>query len=621
MRDEDLIPCALPPASGFARVAIGFAFVVFVGVIGVAVVWENLDPAPSVRVIGREAQRADAQNLIEPRVLDGAWMRRFEKELSQRSRLRHSVAPYWAAALLEGVGEADPTLLVGRDGWLFLRRRLTHLASPPWFTGNECNEASALIAALGRRLASVGTRLVVVPVPRKCEVFAHRLPSRIPTVGSGLHDAFVASLRKNGVDVVDIMPALHARGDAAWWKHDSHWSDAGALAAATRTADTLASMIPRGAQTAEARVIGQQASPSDQLRTAGVIRADGAGPQFMIESGDDVRIVNTATNSITKITRPHDVQDVSIVGTSYSAFADGLFPAIVSAQLGLPVSVDAWPALGPVEPMRRAVARFKKSRFPKVLLWEIPEHEPFAVDPSMDPIGSVFALIPDRLSAGISAAPFLIGEPILKRHDLKSAVSWGFRHDSLVVPSDGALSIRIRGRVTNGPVNVTLSTDTTRVVAEWPVGDEGIVLPMVGSNIVHHARLVLRPLRGSATVDIESVEGVAVADLTKAAPLAVELSAGANPNAIAQVTFSKTWSKDAWVWFRCDLKKKHASLWIVGLDGERETDWRLNLRAEAYDREVVLPATPELTGYRVYASAGRIRPTVTAFVIQGATAR
>lgn len=618
MADDGLVPLCdeAMPSKTTRVVAIGVATFVVLLLVG-GTLWQTFDPAPTRRVIGREAADQEVAAASARRVSDGSWMRAVEKDLKEASRTKYVFSPYWSEFLFSTFGETDEALLAGSDDWLFLRRRFTRLEEPPYFKGDEISRATAVVTAIARRLETVGTRLVVVPVPRKCELFVDHLPGWVRNPGVGMHNAFVASLRAEGVDTVDVLPGMWAAGPTSWWKHDSHWSDRGAKIAADSVAALVGKFVPPGPMPKPVESVGLRESPSDLLRTAGIHRADGSGPRALVERGDDIRVLDPKTRKPLRNTPPADVQDVSVCGTSYSAFADGLFPAIVGARLGMPVSVDAWPALGPVEPLRRALTRFSKSRFPKVLVWEVPEHEPFCVDPDFGAIGEAFAAVPDAMPFGVPAMPFIQGPKVEQRHDLNGVgTGWVFFRDSFVVPGDGVLSIRLKGEVVGAPVRISVSTDSMHASAEWVPGSPSITLPLLGNELVRYVRIVAMPRGGRAVIDLKSIDAVTSLDLAGASALEITEPVGKDASVLAEVRFPEGSNDTQWMWLRLGFGGKYGAVRLVGLNGDKPTSWTFDLMRERYDREIVLPRRRGLTGYRVVAVGDGQKPKIDGLLVR-----
>lgn len=618
MTDDGLVPLCdeAMPSKATRVVAIGVAVFMVLLLVG-GTLWQTIAPAPTRRVIGREAADQEVAAAAARRVSDGSWMRAVEKDLKDASQTKYVFSPYWSEFLFATFGETDEALLAGSDDWLFLRRRFTRLEEPPYFNGDEISRATAVVTAIARRLETVGTRLVVVPVPRKCELFVDHLPGWVRNPGVGMHNAFVASLRAEGVDTVDILPGMWAAGPTSWWKHDSHWSDRGAKIAADSVAALVGKFVPPGPAPKPVESVGLRESPSDLLRTAGVHRADGSGPRALVERGDDIRVLDPQTRKPLRNTPPADVQDVSVCGTSYSAFADGLFPAIIGARLGTPVSVDAWPALGPVEPLRRAMTRFSKSRFPKVLVWEVPEHEPFCVDPDFGAIGEAFAAVPDAMPFGVPAMPFIQGPKVEQRHDLNGVgTGWVFFRDSFVVPGDGVLSIRLKGDVVGAPVRISVSTDSMHASAEWVPGSPSITLPLLGDGLVRYVRIVAMPRGGRAVIDLKSIEAVTSLDLADATALEIAEPVGKDASVLAEVRFPEGSNDAQWMWLRLGFGGKYGAVRLVGLNGDKPTSWTFDLMRERYDREIVLPRRRGLTGYRIVAVGDGQRPKIDGLLVR-----
>jgi hypothetical protein len=168
------------------------------------------------------------------------------------------------AIVPEDTGSPEPTALrtlhdstespviEGDDGWLFLRSELNFLASGP-FWGQAATQVSKArkpewadpeLAVLDfhRQLNTAGIELLLVPVPAKATVMAHKLPIESDSNNDEAMQEFMARLRASGVDVLDLKPVLtkvNSNGVPAYLKTDTHWSPAGLKAASKEIAQWL----------------------------------------------------------------------------------------------------------------------------------------------------------------------------------------------------------------------------------------------------------------------------------------------------------------------------------------------------------------------------------------------
>jgi alginate biosynthesis protein AlgX len=129
----------------------------------------------------------------------------------------------------------------GQEGWFFFKYDLEE--SYPLM------EQTAFMVELRRALASQGVSLVLLPVPSRAVVQPGVLydadPQQTafsPDEAAATYDAFVDSLEREGVAVVDVLAAAKAydaAGGQTFFKRDLHWNTEGANAVAQATARTV----------------------------------------------------------------------------------------------------------------------------------------------------------------------------------------------------------------------------------------------------------------------------------------------------------------------------------------------------------------------------------------------
>ena len=163
-----------------------------------------------------------------------------------------------AAELAADAAARNSVTVVGRDGWLFFAPELRHI-SVGRFWGDRAAEvtrarsvdaADPLPAILDfkQQLDALGVELLLVPVPPKSIIYADRLPRDLGILVSlprldVAHEAFYATLREHGVEVLDLTePFLDRRSDPEgplYCRQDTHWSGVGCVLAAQQIAGVI----------------------------------------------------------------------------------------------------------------------------------------------------------------------------------------------------------------------------------------------------------------------------------------------------------------------------------------------------------------------------------------------
>jgi alginate O-acetyltransferase complex protein AlgJ len=154
-------------------------------------------------------------------------------------------------------GDSEKMVIRGRDGWLFFRKELRHIAAGK-FWGERAAEVSRAtrpewadplpaIVDFSQQCQKAGARLIFVPVPPKAVIYPDKLPdSPIKTIPEkrldAVHAEFLDLLGEKGVEVLDLTPSFlgyrrkHSDDPEAprlYCKHDTHWSPKACQIAAT----------------------------------------------------------------------------------------------------------------------------------------------------------------------------------------------------------------------------------------------------------------------------------------------------------------------------------------------------------------------------------------------------
>ena len=140
--------------------------------------------------------------------------------------------------------------LAGRDGFLFYRNDLEYATGGDLEKQRKGKNPLPVIVEFKKLLDEQGVDFLFVPVPTKLEVYPEQLDPKLGAFsGEVLNPAFrklLASLAKEGIEVVDLLPTLlrerSVKGAEPLFQHqDTHWTDRGLRL----TADLLATRVKK----------------------------------------------------------------------------------------------------------------------------------------------------------------------------------------------------------------------------------------------------------------------------------------------------------------------------------------------------------------------------------------
>ncbi len=277
--------------------------------------------------------------------------------------------------------DLGPQVREGCPGWLFLADELR-----PHPQGDAALAARAqAVVDVRDRLRDRGIALAVVLVPDKSRVAAaalcglHRPAAFAPRLAS-----FDRRLRDAGVPVVDTTAALSAL-PAPFLRTDTHWTEAGAQAAAQAAAGPIRNLHLdlQPVRQWEVEAGAPQRRPGDLVRLAGL---DTLPLAWQPRPEEDTRSRFTerspappgvaaapaAASPADDLFGDSQLPQVALVGTSFANTSQ--FVPFLAAALGTPVGNfardggDFWGSIG-------AYVRSPAFRDtpPRLLVWEIPE--------------------------------------------------------------------------------------------------------------------------------------------------------------------------------------------------------------------------------------------------------
>ncbi|AMB86904.1 cell division protein FtsQ [Pseudomonas agarici] len=309
-------------------------------------------------------------------LLHGDITHRFAKTLSD------APAPKQLAELERGgswlvLGDLGPRVRTGCPGWLFLtdELRVNHNA-----VLNARAKAQAVIE-LRQGLAKRGIQLVVAVVPDKSRIAATQLCELTrPALLASRIDEWLTLLHGAGVPALDLTPALRAVGEGAYLRTDTHWSEAGARAAAGQVAVAVAGLKFNATPRKRFDLVTQAsvARPGDLVRLAGIDWLPLAlQPPAEYAAATQVKelVEETASaDNLDDLFGDDNLPNTALIGTSFSRNSN--FGGFLEAAVGAPMgnfAKDGGEFSGAAKAYFDSPA-FKQTP-PKLLIWEIPERD------------------------------------------------------------------------------------------------------------------------------------------------------------------------------------------------------------------------------------------------------
>jgi len=472
-------------------------------------------PKPSL--VGIEKAEDDAMHR-NAKWSDGSMAKLIEHHLRLTSRVRKKLAKPYTEFLFRSLRETGKTVMAGREGMLFLKERIQTPKAPPELGATR---EAAVQGAISRRLAALGMRHILVPVPRKGVVCQANLPMGVDA-RRAFDEAVVPAMRARGVECVDLLPALEGQDPTKMYlRVDTHWSTQGMQRSAEAVAAQTGLLAPLGERRGHVREVPAitTAPVGDLPVLMGIQLRESDAPTYncpMVEVvGDRLETMPLGDAS----------SPIALCGTSFSGH--GLFASFLSHYFG--IAVDSHAILGgtPHASLAEMLHAREASGWPEVVIEEIPNHlvQAMALNvPSwvvFQGAGDLFASFPpphtvdlpvwDKILA--TSAP--LGTPLAVVDGRVAAeVGPGWLGRS----GEGALEFVIDGELTAGEVRLDLGSDKALLSIPWSTGRKRVVVPALSEQASSEPiRLVIATLTPEASFVLHDFHPV-----ISAAPSTVE---------------------------------------------------------------------------------------------------
>ncbi len=277
--------------------------------------------------------------------------------------------------------DLGPRVREGERDWLFLTDELTPHAKAAQSAASRAQQ----VIEMRQRLAAGGIQLLVVVVPDKSRIAAAHLGKlHRPAAFADRVKQWTEPLALAGVDVLDLSAALttlERQGEPAFFRTDSHWTEAGAVAASEVVAQRIRALggLPPSAFSVRLKERVTAPRPGDLVRLAGL---DGLpiwlqprselAQQSRFEVTRDASVVSPGHSGDADLFGDAELPSIALIGTSFSRNSN--FAPFLERKLHRQVgnfALDGGDFDGAARAYLRSAA-FKQTP-PKLLLWEIPE--------------------------------------------------------------------------------------------------------------------------------------------------------------------------------------------------------------------------------------------------------
>lgn len=267
-------------------------------------------------------------------------------------------------------GEARHGALIGADNWLFSREEFERTAKSP-------ANIEAALAAMGRVIETLHTRGVKVAIallPMKADIYAQHLGRyTLPVVQKNLYAELLTRVAALGPDYTpDIRSMLQQQSQTTqmFLKTDTHWTVAGAGAAARLLCDSVGTELPHTTINGVAQATVQHKGDLLNFLDLGPFAG---GVALQTEPITPIAAAKSA-DSEDALFGTADTFPVTLVGSSYSANPLWSFKDQLETNCQANVLDVAVDGQGPFEPMADYLRKLDSHAMtaPQLVIWELP---------------------------------------------------------------------------------------------------------------------------------------------------------------------------------------------------------------------------------------------------------
>lgn len=293
-------------------------------------------------------------------LLNGEAASAYEDRLAEQHPLFEPAKAFWGNIEYSAFKDGRSGVLIGDDGWLFTTEEFTIAKDRQTLIEDHL----AFIIETDEELWRQYIQLVVVLVPAKARIYKDKLGQHdYPAENADLYTDVRDHLALYNVTVTDLRDTLNATKNS-FLRTDTHWSPAGAKAAANFVAEVID--IPLKSMQFDTKQTSTEQHEGDLTRYIPGNRFDAREEQLALYE-------TTSKAKVNKLFGDVEIP-VTLVGTSYSANPNWNFEGYLKEALQADVLNVADEGLGPFAVMRNWLkSEAYKTNTPKLVIWEIPE--------------------------------------------------------------------------------------------------------------------------------------------------------------------------------------------------------------------------------------------------------
>ncbi len=500
----------------------------FLSALALTAVVDRLHPALRPRPILDRADR-EAEARARNRLVDGTAAATYAADLAAVSRVGHDLRPIYGALMYAALRALPSGVATDADGRFYVRER----SSRPADGDETADQAAAIVRAVARRMAARGSRLVFCAVPEKDLVHADAAPPGV----AGDRAAFgrlVRRLTDAGLPAPDLLAALdrvRVAGEEPFFLGDTHWTFAGAMAAAEAAAESAGLRIAPASRTSRIETWFEVEAPTDTLQYAGFGSEDpDVRRRVLAVLAGVVRPLKFAfrrTVDANGAAFDYDPlakdRTATVIGTSYSDFLVApWFPAFVAHAIDRPVRSHAMGAAGAGLPLSKSHELALGAGYSPITFWEVPSSLIFATPTPLERAGDYLAIAvpkvatqlldaaepgattateagsttaaePGAASRSKSGAPTAVGavDGVAPKAGERvvlsgagSARRFVFRGGRVAADGGGAVGVRVSGDVLRGTATVRVTSGGRSILARWQAPMAELTLPVLAAGAV-----------------------------------------------------------------------------------------------------------------------------------------
>ncbi|MCJ8312797.1 MAG: hypothetical protein HRU38_03430 [Saccharospirillaceae bacterium] len=303
-------------------------------------------------------------------LLSNNYFSEFDKQFNEKNVMREKAIGLISLINYVVFNQGKKELVIGQDNWLFSSEEFNQSKDGYGILFDNLESISMVNDVLEKK----GIHLLLVPVPSKARVYKNKLLNKKPNViHEDLFNQLLINSIKEDICIINTFETMQAMSFESFFKSDTHWTSNSTKKIAKEIVKQVKNKHPELLHKSNDHYELEYQRTVDVVGDLSVFLPvpDSISSQWVEQT--DVYVTYNTSGSLDLFSNNQTVNEVALVGTSYSANEIFNFKQFLKYYFKNDILDYSLVGQGPFKPMVNFIQDLDQHQDIKIVLWEIPE--------------------------------------------------------------------------------------------------------------------------------------------------------------------------------------------------------------------------------------------------------